>query len=158
RNLPRVGITMQLNSAFEQFDYFGRGPFENYRDRNAGSLVALHESTVTDQFVNYIMPQANGNKTDVRKLWLKDGAGKGLEVSAINGSNQGVMEVTASHYTEADIYQAMHTNELNPIGDVVLNLDHIHAAIGGASCGPATLEEYHIKPGSYKFGFVFRPV
>ena len=153
-NLPRVGVTLNLHSDFEQFDWFGRGPVENYRDRNAGTLVGKYASTVSEQFVPYIMPQANGNKTDVRQVWLTDESGQGLEVSA----DSGVMEVTASHHTEEGIYKAFHTNELTPIDDVVLHLDHIHAAIGGASCGPATLPEYLIKPGTYRFGFTFRPV
>jgi hypothetical protein len=39
-----------------------------------------------------------------------------------------------------------------------LNIDHAQAGLGGASCGPATLEQYRLRPGDYNFSFRLQPV
>ena len=71
-NLPRIGLTMQLPAGFEQFTWYGRGPHENYTDRNVGARYGRFQSTVTEQYVPYILPQENGNKTGVRWLTLSN--------------------------------------------------------------------------------------
>jgi beta-galactosidase/beta-glucuronidase len=76
--LPRVGLTMILPPGFEQLTWFGRGPHENYRDRQEGAAIGRYSGTVDEQYVPYIMPQENGNKTDVRWLALTNEAGLGL--------------------------------------------------------------------------------
>ncbi|MEM7799713.1 MAG: glycoside hydrolase family 2 TIM barrel-domain containing protein, partial [Chloroflexota bacterium] len=153
-NLPRVGLSLRLTDAHERFKWLGRGPFENYRDRNAAAAVGLYESTVDAEYVPYIMPQSFGNKTDVRKLWLTDERGSGLEIATTDG----VMEASVSRYADEDLYESLHTHELTRLDEVIVNLDHVQAALGGASCGPRTLEKYYVKPRNYRFGFVLRPV
>lgn len=152
-NLPRVGLTFEMPAGFEQFSYFGRGPYENYRDRNAGTAVGHYHSTVDEQYVPYIMPQENGNKTDVRWLSLTNDAGRGLKVSA-----DGLMEASVRHISDTELTTKFHTNELERQEEVIINIDHRNAAIGGASCGPRTLEQYWIRPDTFKFSFVLEPV
>ncbi|MCB8946758.1 MAG: DUF4981 domain-containing protein [Ardenticatenaceae bacterium] len=153
-NLPRVGLSLQLPGGFEQFSWYGRGPVENYQDRKAGTAVGLYSSTVDEQYVPYIMPQENGNKTDVRWLSLTNEDGVGLKVTA----DSALMEASVSHYSADALYQATHTNEVARQEAVILNLDHAQAGLGGASCGPATLEQYRLRPGDYKFSFRLQPV
>jgi beta-galactosidase len=153
-NLPRVGLSLQLPAGFEQFTWYGRGPVENYRDRKAGTAVGLYRSTVDEQFVPYVMPQENGNKTDVRWLSLTNGDGVGLKVTA----DASFMEASVSHYSAAELFKALHTNELERQEPIILNIDHAQAGLGGASCGPATLEQYRLRPGDYKFTFRLEPV
>src|SRR5512136_1894001 len=143
---------MRLPGGFEQLTWFGRGPHENYIDRNTGAAVGLYHSTVDEQYVPYILPQENGNKTDVRWLTLTNADGVGLLVSA-----EPVMEASVSHFTAADLTRAAHTNELERRDEVILNLDHKQCGLGGASCGPGTLEQYLIKPGEFNFSFRLRP-
>ncbi|MFL7809226.1 MAG: glycoside hydrolase family 2 TIM barrel-domain containing protein, partial [Anaerolineae bacterium] len=76
--LPRIGVTMTLPPAFEQFTWYGRGPHENYIDRSVGAPVGKYESSVDEQYVPYIMPQENGNKTGVRWAALRSDAEIGL--------------------------------------------------------------------------------
>ncbi|MEM7798429.1 MAG: glycoside hydrolase family 2 TIM barrel-domain containing protein [Chloroflexota bacterium] len=154
-NLPRIGLSMRMTAGHERFKWLGRGPFENYRDRNAAAVIGRYESTVDEQYVPYIMPQAFGNKTDVRQLSLSAEDGSGLAIEAVGGTT---MEASVSHYSEDDLYQAYHTNELTRLDEIIVNLDHTHAALGGASCGPKALEKYYIRPGNYSFGFVFKPL
>ncbi|GAB4573858.1 MAG: beta-galactosidase LacZ [Anaerolineae bacterium] len=151
--LPRLGLTMQVPGGFEQFAWFGRGPQESYIDRKAGVAVGLYAGTVDEQYVPYILPQENGNKTDVRWLALRREDGAGLLVSA-----DPLMEASAHHFTAHDLYAAFHTNELPRREEITLNVDRMQCGLGGASCGPGTLPEYLIMPGEYTFAVRLRPV
>lgn len=151
--LPRLGLTLQLPAGFEKLTWLGRGPQESYVDRKAGYPVGLYSGTVDDQHVPYILPQENGNKTDVRWLALTNAAGIGLLAVA-----DGLMEASASHHSAADLYAAFHTNELTRRDAVTLNLDLMQCGLGGASCGPGTLPEYLIMPGSHTFTVRLRAI
>lgn len=153
KNLPRIGLNLSLPAGFEQFSWFGRGPQENYRDRQVGTAVGQYHSSVDEQYVPYVLPQENGNKTDVRWLMLTNANGDGLKVTS-----DSVMEASVSHFTADDLYKALHTNELERRDEVILNLDHAQAAIGTASCGPGTLPKYFLQPGTHRFTFRLEPI
>ena len=150
--LPRVGLTMTLPPGFEQLTWFGRGPHENYRDRQEGAAIGLYGGTVDEQYVPYIVPQENGNKTDVRWLALANEEGVGLLAA---GSQP--LEFSAAHYTADDLFAARHTHELQRREEVILHLDALQMGLGGASCGPPTLEPYLIVPGTFSFAVRLRP-
>ena len=150
-DLPRLGVVMSLKPGFERLKWFGRGPLENYWDRNRSSLIDLYASTVTEQYVPYILPQEHGNHTDVRWLSLENGK-SGIVVAA-----KKPMEFTASHYTADDLFAAKHTYDLKPRPEVILSLDYHQRGLGTASCGPDTLEQYKIRPGKYRFAYTIHP-
>jgi len=145
--LPRIGVTMQLVPGFETLEWFGCGPHESYCDRKAGTPVDLYKDTVTGQYVPYGMPQEHGNKVDVRWMSL---AGKQKKV--MFRANK-LMECSASHFTAGDLFKALHTNELEPRQEVIVNIDCKQRGLGTGSCGPQTLEKYQVKPGAYEFGY-----
>ncbi|MBP6506854.1 MAG: DUF4981 domain-containing protein [Opitutaceae bacterium] len=151
--LPRLGVSLVLPPALEQLEWFGNGPLESYADRKRGSLVAQYRSTVTEQYVPYVLPQEHGNKTDVRWLALHDGAGHGLRFSAQGG----LMNASASHFTAADLFAAKHTIDLTPRPEVHVHLDYGQRGLGTASCGPDTLPQYRIQPGRYNLNFSVSP-
>jgi beta-galactosidase len=160
-DLPRLGIVMTLPPGFERLSWFGRGPLENYSDRKAGALVDLHQGTVTNQYVPYVMPQEHGNHTDVRWLTLKTGSGLGLRVDAgtpFDGPKAHPLEFTASHFTAHDLDAAFHTYDLKPRPETLLSLDLTQRGLGTASCGPETLPQYKIMPGRYTWSYTLRPV
>ena len=75
--VPRIGIRFRLPVHMNQVTYFGRGPEENYIDRNNGTLVGLYKNTADNMYFPYVRPQENGHHTDTR--WLSLGKkGKGL--------------------------------------------------------------------------------
>ncbi len=150
--LPRVGLTMTLSPGFERLTWFGRGPHENYRDRQEGAAVGLYSGTVDEQYVPYIMPQENGNKTDVRWLALFNEQGIGLLAAGLEP-----FEFSVAHYTAHDLFAARHTHELQRREEVILHLDALQMGLGGASCGPPTLLPYVIVPGSFSFDMRLRP-
>jgi beta-galactosidase len=151
-DLPRLGVTLTLKPGFEKLRWFGRGPFENYSDRKRAALVDLYESTVTEQYVPYIMPQEHGNHTDVRWLSL------GCESVKLLVEAAGPMEFSASHYTAQDIDSACHTYDLHPREEVILNLDYRQRGLGTESCGPGPLGQYKIKPGRYAWSYTLQPL
>lgn len=147
-DIPRVGVNLVLVPALEHLTWFGRGPLDNYVDRKAAAIVGLYESTVTDQYVPYIMPQEHGNKTDTRWLTLTDTDGHGLKASG-----QPLLEFSASHFTANDLFNAKHTIVLKPRAEVILNLDYAQRGLGTASCGPDTLEQYCLLQPNYQFTY-----
>ena len=118
---------------------------------SAPRIVDLYESTVTGQYVPYILPQEHGNHTDVRWLSLENGK-TGIRVTAQNG-----LEFTASHYTAHDLYAAKHTYDLTPRPETILSLDYHQRGLGTASCGPDTLPQYRLRPGKYRFAYTLEP-
>lgn len=97
--IPKVGSRMILSSEFDNVTYYGRGPDENYVDRQSGSKVGVYATTVADmEETNLLKPQENGNRTDVRWMSLTNSAGTGLLVSASD-----VLEASALPYTAEEL-------------------------------------------------------
>ena len=151
RDIPRVGVNLVLAPGLERLEWFGRGPWENYPDRKASAMVGRYASTVTEQYVPYIMPQEHGHKTDVQWLTLANEQGHGLRVEG-----DPTIEFSASHFADADLFAAKHTIDLSPRAEVILNLDGAHRGLGTASCGPDTLERYCLLESDYQFTYCFR--
>ncbi len=147
-DLARVGVSLILNPGLEQLEWFGRGPWENYADRKASAMVGRYRSTVTEQYVPYIMPQEHGHKTEVRWLALTGNR------SGLIARGEPLLEFSASHFTDNDLYDSFHTHELKPRPEVILNIDTVMRGLGTASCGPDTLEQYKIM--QRQFEFVYR--
>jgi len=142
-DLPRLGVRWILPPGFEQLTWYGRGPFENYADRKRAAMVDVYRSTVTDQYVPYILPQEHGNHTDTRWLILGHGSRK-LRVQA-----DGPLEFSASHFMAGDLLEATHTNTLAPRAETILSLDYRQRGLGTASCGPDTYAPYRIPAGRH---------
>ena len=144
---------MIVPGEFNMFTWYGRGPHENYCDRNEGALVGVYSGTVDEQYVPYIVPQENGNKTDVRWASLTNSSGLGLLAVAMPR-----MEVSVHHYRTEDLDKARHTYELKRRKDITLNLDYRQSGLGGGSCGPDTLPKYLVKPEHTQFSIRLRPL
>jgi len=149
-DLPRIGITLQLDPAFETISWYGRGPHENYSDRNASSMVGTYHSTVSDQYTPYIMPQENGHKGDVRWLSLTDNTGQTLTIrgDALFGFN-------ALHYRDADLEAAKFTPDLHARPEIILNLNHGMRGLG-TGLMVDTLPHYQLHEHEYHFTFELR--
>jgi beta-galactosidase len=150
-DIPRLGVRLTVAPGFEKLTWFGRGPHENYVDRKAGARVGLYESTVSGQYVPYIVPQENGNKEEARWLCLADSAQTALHIQA-----DSTLGFSALHFTPEDFTQAYHTHELTPHEESTLLLDCKQRGLGTASCGGDTLEKYRIQPGAYRLAYTIR--
>lgn len=147
KDLPRIGVRWQLASGFEALSWFGNGPHETYSDRKVSAIRKVHESTVSQQYVPYVLPQEHGNLTDVSWLSLRDNQ---LTFTMRADSR---IEASASHYPHEILTPAFHTYEITPHPSTWLSLDTRQRGLGGASCGPDTLPGYRIGPGRYELSY-----
>lgn len=152
-DLPRLGVRLPLENKLEGLKWFGRGPHETYRDRMESGLLAVHESSVISQYVPYILPQDHGNLTDVRWLQLTDKNGRGIGITFSTP-----IEASASHYPHEMLTPAFHTYELSPTEATWLCLDVAQRGVGGASCGPDTLQQYRLSTGKFELSYQLRPM
>ncbi|MCS7120127.1 MAG: glycoside hydrolase family 2 TIM barrel-domain containing protein [Nitrososphaerota archaeon] len=152
-HLPRIGLQAEIPGKYNIMTWYGRGPHENYWDRKEGAAIGVYRSTVDEQFVPYIKPQENGNKTDVRWVSFTDESGFGLLIVGMP-----ILEVTALHYRTEDLANAKRTCDLVRREDITVNLDYKQSGVGGGSCGPDTLPKYLIKPEPTYFSLRMRPL
>ena len=145
--LPRVGVRALLDKQLEKVTYYGRGPYENYRDRKSGQLVSRYETTVDKFYEDYVRPQSMGNRCDTQWVALTNAEGEGVVVQAYEP-----LSFTALNFTEQTLDAARHPYELTPAEGIVLSLDGAHSGLGGGSCGPGPMQKYiHRGPASVKF-------
>ena len=150
--LPRIGLQIHLPEGFEQLAWYGRGPHETYVDRKEGAQVGIYRGTVDEQFVPYVVPEENGNKTDVRWVTLTNADGLGLHASADR-----LLEVSTHHFTPENLTAAQHPHELVRRPEVILHLDYGQSGLGSASCGPGRLEKYRLRPEEVRYCVRLRP-
>ncbi len=146
--LPRIGFEMIMPEGFDFLEWFGKGPHENYEDRKESAKFAIHRGTVAEQFVNYIHPQENGNKCDVRWMKLRGQNGLGL---AFYGSPE--FNFSARHCSLKNLTDAKHTTDIVMEKKTYLYIDKCQCGLGSASCGPLPMEQYLIKPEPANFAF-----
>jgi beta-galactosidase len=144
-DLPRIGITFELDNSLENYTYFGSGPAETYPDR-ALSPITLSMSTVQDQYIPYVVPQESGGHHGVRWFELSDNRSKKFRIELDKPR-----QVSVLPYTREELTKKSHDVELSKSGTTVVTIDAIHRGIGTASCGPDTLDKYLIRPGTYNF-------
>ena len=152
--LPRFGMKMIIPGDFETITWYGRGPYENYSDRKTASYVGLYSGTVSGQFIPYLRPQENGNKTDVRWLALTDSHGAGLLAAG-----RPLLSVGASHFSHEDIERAEHPSELAARDSIFVNLDLAQMGVGGDnSWGALPHQQYMLPNNEYSYRFMLRPL
>ncbi len=148
---PRVGVSLSLPAAWRTADWWGRGPHENYPDRLASAAAARYRADVDELFTDYILPQENGLRCDLRELTLSDESGPRLRVTAIGEP----FAFSLSRYRPGDLAAARHTFDLEPRDETILYLDHRHRGLGNLSCGPDALDRYKIPHGTYRWTWHF---
>ncbi len=148
-DLARVGVTFQLPAGFEQLRWFGRGPFENYPDRNRGALLGVWEGSPDRP--PYLVPQEFGLRTDCRWFeFTSPATGRTVRLDVVQPA---ALHVSATHFTVHDLYEARTETELRPRSELVVHVDVAHRGVGTASCGPDTLPHYKLTPGTYEFAY-----
>jgi beta-galactosidase/beta-glucuronidase len=150
--IPRLGLQLTLPGDFSQANWFGRGPGETYADSKQAGKIGLWSLSIDELFTNYIYPQENGNRTDVRWASFCRENGTGL---LANGDQ--TLNFSAHRYTTDDLDRARHFYELTQRDFVTLNLDLAQNGIGTASCGPGPLPQYILKPEPFEFKMTLRP-
>lgn len=138
KEIARIGMQMVLPPEFENYKYYGRGPWENYSDRNNAAMVGEYTSTVTEQYFPYSRPQHTGNKTEVRWASLTNNDGLGIAVFGYP-----YLETTALHFGDNDLDKKSFT-EIVKREEVYFSIDAQQDGMGGGSCGPGVRPEYRL--------------
>lgn len=162
-DIPRIGMRMQLPKEYENLSYFGRGPWENYQDRNAAAFVDIYTSKVKDQYVPYIRPQDNGYKTDTRWLALSNNNNAGLLIatgsenllsfSALHMENEDFDTTDGIDYENSNIRK--HTIDIKEKNLVQLNIDLGQRGVAGDDSWRSKPQEKYQYKGTDKHTYSF---
>lgn len=155
KDMYKIGMQVVLPGQFNLINWFGRGPHETYTDRKTGAKVGLYSGKVQDLIHNYMRPQENGNRTDVRWFTVLNENGKGLLIEDVKGT---LLNFSAWPYTMKDLQRAKHMHELKYKDITTLNIDYMQCGVGGDLPGCAVLhEEFKIhKNKKYKYHFIIK--
>ena len=156
--LPKIGYRLEMPEDFENLTWFGRGPWESYHDRKESCLEGVYNSTVKEQWENYVLPQETGNKEDVRWMSLTGSGGEGLLFIAPEQ-----MSASATHFRAQDLYNTRQDRKKHPYEvtfrkNTIVCLDAGVRALGNASCGPDVLEKYEFRAANTSFNFIIMPL
>lgn len=157
--MPRFGVTLTLNGQYDNIEWFGRGPHENYIDRNTSSFVGLYRGSVADQYFGYDRPQENGNKTDVRWMCLINKRGEGLKaVGHPYISSSAYLFPNEDLDEPGDKKSQRHISDIVPKDMVTWNIDFKQMGVGGdTSWGAYPHQQYLIPAERMNFSFRLYP-
>jgi beta-galactosidase len=157
--LFRFGMQMQLPYPMAHIKYYGRGPMENYADRNHATKIGIYTQTVDEQFYPYIRPQETGTKTDIRWWSQTTVGGRGLRFTG-----EAPFSASALHYSIASLDDGLEKDqrhsELIPQADYTnFCIDKVQMGLGCIdSWGSIALANYRVPYGNYEFSFIIQPV
>ncbi len=158
--MVRFGMIAPMAKSFNSFEWYGRGPQENYSDRNTAAFMGVWKNSVADNFYPYIRPQETGNHTDVRWASLRNGSNAGLLVTTSNPLN-----VTALDVLPADLDPGLSKHQMHN-SDIVHNrttnylyIDLVQRGLGGDdSWGAAPHDAYRIFAHRLTYSFTLTPL
>ena len=138
--LRRIGIDMLFPAGYENVEYYAKGPWENYIDRQTGSFLGRYTTTVDDMFEMYPHPQSHGNRMALRdlKIWNPEN-GNTIMIEA-----EGQVSFSLSHYDQRQyLTPELHPWDLKKDDVVYATFDYMQRGLGNGSCGPGTESQYH---------------
>lgn len=157
--LPRFGNNLIIDNTYDHVNWYGRGPFENYQDRKTAALVGSYNAKVEGLYFEYIRPQANGNRSDIRTLSFTNGNGQGIEITAPQTFGFSAHHQYNSDFDEGMEKQQRHTFDVPKRDLININIDHSQMGVGGDnSWGYLPREQYQIKPEDMSFDYMIRPI
>ncbi|MDP2035975.1 MAG: glycoside hydrolase family 2 TIM barrel-domain containing protein, partial [Ignavibacteria bacterium] len=156
--LPRFGVKLNIPKEFSNISFYGKGPHENYWDRNAGAFVDLYKLSIDEMHTPYVSPQENGTRTDLR--WISMTNKNGFGLMAVG---EPLLSVSTRFYTDEDLTQkergTMHPTDLTKRDFIYVNLDLKQMGVGGDdSWGARTHNEYTLFPQDYSYKFTLKPI
>jgi beta-galactosidase len=157
RELERMGMQMVLSGNDYHVSWFGLGPQETMPDRKEGARVGKYEGSVPELMHHYVRPQENGNRSDVRRVKIRNTNGFGLQIGSTGDS---FFNFSVWNCTQEDLADADHIHELPQRDLVTLNIDHIQKGVGGdVPAGGAPHPEYLLQKGkSLNLSFWIEPI
>ena len=158
-NMFRFGMQMQMPHSFDQVEYYGRGPVENYIDRKGNADLGIYRQSVAEQFYSYIRPQENGTKSNLRWWKTLNVSGHGIQVVAAEPFSASALHYTIESLDEGIHKQQGHSPEVEEADLTNFCFDLIQAGLGCEdSWGRIARPEYQVPYGDYEFTFILKPM
>ncbi len=156
----RFGMRMALPKSYDNFEWYGRGPWENYSDRYTAAFMGVWSGKVGEQYFPYIRPQESGNKTGVRWAELTDDSGKGLKVWGTEPLNVTALDFAAETIDPGVTKGQRHNSDVvRDRHNVYLNVDLGQRGLGGDnSWGASPHDKYRMRATSYAYDYYLTPV
>ena len=155
--IPRFGMRLKLNGAFDNLSYYGRGPWENYSDRNSAAFIGEYSDKVINQYArNFIRPQESGYKTDVRWLTLKNASGQGLKIEGQQPIGFSALNISTEDLDPGKNKEQRHPTDLdlNSKEAVYLHVDYKQRGLGGDdSWGSLPHDPYRLLDKKYSYTY-----
>ncbi len=129
--MPRYGMTMAIENQFKNVVYYGKGPHENYSDRNRSANVGLYSAKVEDFYVPYIRPQENGYRTEVRNVSFMNNAKQGIHFKGTQPISFSAHHNPIADFDPGNIKKQRHTSDIKPRELIYLTLDYGQVGVGG---------------------------
>lgn len=149
-NIPRIGLQFEIEKELQNIDWYGRGPHENYIDRESGAAIGIYQTTLDQWTTPYVRPQENSNRGGIRWLRFSQGTHQ-LQFSAVGEP----FCASAWPYTISTLEQTTHDFELKMHNNIIVDIDCNQMGVGGdCSWGLPVLQKYQIKPGKYQYKFI----
>ncbi len=157
--MPRFGMRMRVNRTLGEVEWYGRGPHENYCDRNTSAYVGIYHNTPEEMYFPYIRPQENGYRTDTRWLTLTDHQGIGLKITGMPLFGFSVLPYTIENLDQGIKKNYKHTCDLIPADFYEVMIDLKQMGVGGDdSWGARPHSQYQIPAGKHTFSFRMKPI
>ncbi|MCF0168749.1 MAG: hypothetical protein HUJ93_08950 [Bacteroidales bacterium] len=157
-NLPRFGMKMRLPLDYEEIEFYGRGPVENYSDRSNAYLIGIYRQSVESQFYPYIRPQETGTHTDLRWFRILDQSCSGLKFFSNASFSASALNYTIESLDEGMEKDQRHSPEVEKADFVELCIDKAQMGLGCINTwGAMPRPEYMIEHSDLDFTFVITP-
>ena len=158
-DLFRFGMLMQLPYEMDKSQYYGRGPIENYSDREECMKIGIYNEDADNQYFPYIRPQESGTKGDIRWWKQTDAAGFGFMIKNCKPFYASAIHFDTDELDDGDEKEQRHSFNLKKSKYTNLFLDGEHMGVGGEnSWGAWPLEKYRIHYGDKTFSFAIIPL
>ena len=142
-DMPRYGLTFELSYGIDGIKYYGKGPHENYCDRKTGAFLGVYKFDKCEDFIHdYLFPQENANRCDVRWLEVGNASNKMLRVDALDNA----FEASVHPYSLKELHTSDHSCYLPKHNSLTVNLDGGQYGVGGDVPAVATLKEQYKLP------------
>ncbi len=158
--IMRFGMIAAMPKPMDYFSWYGRGPWENYSDRNTASFMGEWGADVSEIYYPYVRPQETGNHTDVRHASLTDATGSGVRIDAVKPLNITALDVHPSDLDPGMKKNQMHDSDVrHNIHNNYLYIDLVQRGLGGdTSWGATPHEPYIVKAQPMSFSFILTPL
>jgi beta-galactosidase len=158
-NMFRFGMQLAMPETFSKMEYYGRGPMENYVDRNSNTKLGIYRQSVSEQYFPYIRPQESGSKTDVRWLMITNLSGDGIEITSTCPFTTSVLPYSTQELDRGWKEQQMHSSQLNNSGATFVNIDKVQSGLGCIdSWGALPLPVYQVPYRDYELTILIKPI